>query len=441
MDLNPEEKGGLERYALSPMKELWTLSSQYQQWLEVELAALEALEELGRVPAGTSQAIRSKARLDLDAILARERELGHDLLAFLEVVEESVGPEGRFLHLGLTSSDIKDTALALILRQALAILIRKAAQLGEALWELARRYRQAPMLGRTHGQYAEPITFGLKVLNWHYGVARAKEGLERAREDVSVGKLSGAVGTYAHFPPQAEELALEKLGLVPCPVTTQVIPRERHARVLFALAQAASQVEVIALEVRHLARSEVGELAEGKPAGSSAMPHKRNPILAERLCGLARLVRAGLGPSLENCALWHERDMSHSSVERLLLPQSFVVVDYLLEKSRELVTGLRVYPERMLAHLLSARGLPFSEGLLLALVRAGLSRREAHRLVRELSQIAVREGRELREVAAAHPQVREVLPEKELDRVFDLKEALRHVDVIFQRFSEHGKEG
>ncbi|HEC63057.1 MAG TPA: adenylosuccinate lyase, partial [Candidatus Acetothermia bacterium] len=416
-------------------KELWTLPAQYERWLEVELAALEALEELGEIPAGISQAIRSKAKLDPEAILAREQELGHDLLAFLEVVEEEVGPEGRFLHLGLTSSDVKDTALALILRDALTILLSKATRLGEAVWELAQRYRQAPMLGRTHGQSAEPITFGLKVLNWYQGVEWAREGLERAREEITVGKLSGAVGTYAHFPPQAEALALGKLGLAPCPVTTQVVPRERHARVLFALAQAASQVEVIALEVRHLSRSEVGELAEGRPAGSSAMPHKRNPILAERLCGLARLVRAGVGPALENCALWHERDMSHSSVERILFPQCFTVVDYMLEKARELVEGLRVYPEKMLANLLSARGLPFSEGLLLALVRAGLGRKEAHKLVRALAQAALREGRELREVAAGHPKVREALSEEVLEQVFELRRALRYVDEIFQRFS------
>lgn len=424
-----------ERYALSPMKELWTLAAQYRRWLEVELAALAALEELGQVPPGTTVAVRAKAEIDPERILEIERKVGHDLIAFLVALEEAMGEEGRWLHFGLTSSDVKDTALALAIREALDLVLEKAHALSRTLWELADRYRETPIIGRTHGQYAEPTTFGHKILVWYDWGRRVEERLARAREAISVGKLSGAVGTHAHFPPQAEERALRELGLSPCPGTTQVIPRDRHAEVLFALASAASLVEAIALEVRHLSRSEAGEVAEGRPEGSSAMPHKRNPILSERLCGLARILRASLAPALENCALWHERDMSHSSVERILLPQCFILVDYMLAKARELLEGLRVYPERMLDRLLSTQGLPFSEGLLLALVKAGLPRREAHALVAQLSARAVKEGRGLDEVAAEHPRVKELLSPRELEAVFDLGAWLSGVEEAFRRVS------
>lgn len=424
-----------QRYALSPMRELWALEAQYSRWLEVELAALSALEELGEVPPGAAAAVRQRAEIDVERILAVEREVGHDLVAFLTVVEESVGEEGRWLHYGLTSSDVKDTALALALRDALGLLLEKETALARTLWELAQRYKETPIIGRTHGQYAEPTTFGLKLLVWYDWLRRVEGRLLRAREAISVGKLAGAVGTHAHFPPEAEELALAKLGLAPCPVTTQVIPRDRHAEVLAALAAAASLVEAIALEVRHLSRSEVGEVAEGRPEGSSAMPHKRNPILSERLCGLARVVRSSLAPALEDCALWHERDMSHSSVERIILPQGFMVTDYLLEKARELLANLRVYPERMLKRLLSARGLPFSEGLLLALVRKGMPRRKAHALVAELSARAEGEGRELSQVACEHPQVRKLLSPGEIEALFDLGKVLSRVEAGFRRVS------
>ena len=425
----------LERYALSPMRDLWTLAAQYGRWLEVELACLSALEELGHIPQGTAESVRKKARIDVERILAREREVGHDLIAFLLVLEEEVGPEGRWLHYGLTSSDVKDTALALALREALGLVLEKAKKLSQVLWELALRYRDAPMVGRTHGQYAEPITFGLKVLVWYDGLSRVRKRLLAAREAISVGKLSGAVGTYAHFPPEAERRALAKLGLAPCPIATQVIPRDRHAEVLFALAAAASLVETIALEVRHLSRSEVGEVAEGRPEGSSAMPHKKNPILSERLCGLARLVRTTVVPALENSVLWHERDMSHSSVERILLPQAFILVDYMLDRATDLIKNLKVYPERMLSRLMGARGLPFSEGLLLSLVEKGMSRKEAHTLVRRLAAEAERNEVELKEVAACDPEVLKLLTPKELEAIFDLKKALSRVPEIFQRFS------
>lgn len=415
------------------MRDLWTLDAQYERWLRVELAALAALEQLGHVPAGATARVRAEAAIDRKRIRALEQEVGHDLVAFLGAVEEKVGPEGRWLHYGLTSSDVKDTALALILVEALDLLLAKADALGGTLWEVANRHREAPILGRTHGQWAEPTTFGLKVLAWTDECARVTDRLRWARDGIAVGKLSGAVGTYAHYPPHAEARALAAVGLRPCPVATQVVSRDRHAEVLFALALAASLVEKIALEIRHLSRSEVGEVAEGRPEGSSAMPHKRNPILSERLCGLARLVRAGIGPALENNALWHERDMSHSSVERVLFPQGFTLVDYMLDQTRRLMLGLRVFPERMAARLGEARGLPFSEGLLLALVRSGMGRREAHGLVSRLADEAVTAGADLARVAVEDPTVRARLDPAELQSVFDLAPVLRNIGVPFAR--------
>ncbi|HAZ30289.1 TPA: adenylosuccinate lyase [Candidatus Acetothermia bacterium] len=422
-----------DRYALAPMKDLWTLDAQYERWLRVELAALAALEQVGRVPAGATARVRTKAKVGRQRIEAWEREAGHDLVAFLWALEEVTGPEGRWLHLGLTSSDVKDTALALILVEALGLLLAKAEALGEALREMADRYREAPILGRTHGQWAEPTTFGLKVLAWYDELGRVAGRLRRARDGIAVGKLSGAVGAYAYYPPEAEARALTALGLRPCPVATQVVSRDRHAEVLFALSSAASLVEKIALEVRHLSRSEIGEVAEGRPEGSSAMPHKRNPILSERLCGLSRLVRAALGPALEDNALWHERDMSHSSVERVLLPQTFTLVDYMLDRATNLIEGLRVFPERMAARIEEARGLPFSEGLLLALVRSGMSRREAHGLVSRLADQALAADTDLRRVAEANPTVRERLDPAELRSIFDLTLTLRNSGVPFDR--------
>ena len=421
----------IERYALSPMRELWTLEAQYRRWLRVELAALEALEELGVIPRGTSGEVRSKASIDVERILGIEREIGHDLLAFLRAVEGAVGPAGRWLHFGLTSSDVKDTALSLAMSEALGIVLDKARSLLEALLSFAREHRGILILGRTHGRYAEPTTLGLKALVWASELSRDIRRLERAREAISVGKLSGAVGTYAHFPREAEEIALRKLGLKPAAPTTQVIPRDRHAEVLWALAQTASLVEKIALEVRHLSRSEVEEVEEGRPEGSSAMPHKRNPILSERLCGLARLLRAGLPPALENNALWHERDMSHSSVERIIIPQAFLLVDYMLEKCRALVEGLKVYPERMLARLEGALGLPFSEGLMLALVRKGLPRALAHEHVARLSAEAEEKREHLRDLALRDELIREHLSEREIEGIFDLRSLSRHLEAVF----------
>jgi adenylosuccinate lyase len=428
----------LERYSLAPMKDLWTWKAQYERWLEVELASLSALEKLGLIPQGVTLAVKTKAKINIERIHELEKEIGHDLIAFLWALEEEVGEEGRWLHFGLTSSDVKDTALALLLRDALTLIQEKVERLKAVLREMALAGKKIPILGRTHGQWAEPTTFGHKVLVWYDELLRVEERLCRAKDGICVGKLSGAVGTHAYFPPEAEELALKALGLRPCAAATQVISRDRYADVIFALASAASLVEKIALEVRGLSRSEVAEVEEGRPEGSSAMPHKRNPILSERLCGLARVVRASLAPVLESEALWHERDMSHSSVERLVFPQCFILVDYMLDRAEKLLRELVIYPERMERRVEEALGLPFSEGLLLALVRAGMSRKEAHLLVARLSSEALRTGRNLREVAEAAPEVRARLSPAELEKVFDLKNVLRHVDAVFDRVLSQG---
>lgn len=428
----------LERYSLAPMKDLWTWKAQYERWLEVELASLSALEKLGLVPQGVSLVVKTKAKINIERIHELEKEIGHDLIAFLWALEEEVGEEGRWLHFGLTSSDVKDTALALLLRDALTLIQDKVESLKAVLREMALAGKKIPILGRTHGQWAEPTTFGHKVLVWYDELLRVEERLRRAKDGICVGKLSGAVGTHAYFPPEAEELALKALGLRPCAVATQVISRDRHAEVVFALASAASLVEKIALEVRHLSRAEVKEVEEGRPEGSSAMPHKRNPILSERLCGLARVVRAAVEPILESGALWHERDMSHSSVERILLPQCFLIVDYMLDRGEKLLRGLRLYPEIMRKNLEEALGLPFSEGLLLALVRAGMGRREAHLLVAELCEKAERERKPLWEVASHDSRVLKHLTAEEIRSLFDLDWVLRNVEASFARVFPSG---
>ncbi len=415
------------------MRDLWTLETQYGRWLEVELAALHALESAGVVPQGTYAQVRPKVRVDVDRTLAMEKEVGHDLVAFLWVLEEQAGPEGRWFHYGLTSSDVKDTALALVLRDAMDLLRERTDALCGELRTFARRYRRTPLLGRTHGQWAEPTTLGLKALSWLDMLTRADERLSRAREAVAVGKLAGAVGTYAFFPPTAEEVALDSLGLGVCVPAGQVVPRGRHAEAVFAVVAAGTVVETIALEVRHLSRTEIGELSEFRPEGSSAMPHKQNPILSERLCGLARLLRSCVGPALENISLWNERDMSHSSVERVVLPQAFTVADFMLTRAKELVAGLEVREEDMRKRIGAAHGLPFSEGLLLALVRAGMSRREAHARVRRLAMMAVARGRDLAQLAGEDPEVTERLSPEEVARISRLPDLLREVDTSFRR--------
>ncbi len=423
----------MDRYALAPMRELWLPEAMYDRWLEVELAALRALEGEGIVPQGTSRRIASRASVDVEATRTLEGEVGHDLVAFLWVLEGRLGSEGRWLHYGLTSSDVKDTALALVLRDAFNLLEEKCDAVLVSLKQFADRHRRTLILGRTHAQWGEPTTLGLKALAWRDLAERAGKRLSMAREAVAVGKLAGAVGTCAYYPAAAEARALDALGLATCVPAGQVVPRDRHAEALFALATVGTFVETVAQEIRHLCRSEVAEVAEGRPEGSSAMPHKRNPILSERLCGLARILRSHVGPGLEDVALWHERDMTHSSVERVVLPQAFTLADFALARVRTLIEGLRVYPEQMMGRLMAAQGLPFSEGLLLALVRSGVSRREAHTRVRSLAVRAEDEGRELIEVAGEDQEVAAWLSDVELAEVFQLPELLEHLDAHFDR--------
>ncbi len=382
----------IKRYSLSPMRELWTLESQYAHWLEVELAALAAMETHGDVPPGTYAAVQSKVRVDSGRIAQIEAEIHHDLLAFIRSLEEQAGPPGRFIHQGLTSSDVKDTALSLQMRTGLDILLREANELQELLLAKAVEYQDLVIVGRTHGIHAEPTTLGLKFGNWAAEIARDIARLKQAKETISVGKLSGPVGTYSQISSAVEKLALDKLGLRPALIATQVLQRDRHAEVLAAIAITGAALEKIALEIRHLSRTEVGEVEEPQPEGSSSMPHKRNPITAERICGLARILRGNLEAALENIALWHERDMSHSSVERVVIPDSFILLHYMLVKTRAIISGLVIHTDRIAENLGLTHGAIYSQAALIELVKHGMPRSEAHAAVKRAAERAIAEG-------------------------------------------------
>ncbi|MFQ6090133.1 MAG: adenylosuccinate lyase [Candidatus Bipolaricaulia bacterium] len=427
----------IERYSLPPMRELWTEEAKYSRWLQVELAAVEALVELGEIPPEAAKTIRERAHIDGQAIRRAEeieKEIKHDLLSFVRLLEEQVGPEGRFLHLGLTSSDVLDTAQALAMRQGLEILIDELEELLSAVGQRAEEYKKTLMVGRTHGVHAEPITFGLKLLNWHYELGRDLERLEQAREIVSYGKVSGSVGTYAHLPPRVEELVCVKLGLRPAKVTNQIIQRDRYAQVLAALAILGAGLERIAVEIRNLSRTEIAEIHEGAPHGSSSMPHKQNPITSETISGLARVLRVNLQAALENIALWHERDISHSSVERLIIPDSFLALHWMLRRMREVIEDLVVDKERMLQNLELTKGLIFSQAVLLKLVEKGMARGQAHELLRRLALRAQEGEEDFKELLLEDEQIRKYLSPEEIEGLFDYGYYLRHVDEIFQRF-------
>lgn len=385
----------IERYSLSPMRELWTLRAQYARWLDVELAALSAMESLGEIPGGTYAVVREQVHVDSDRIAQIEAEIHHDLLAFIRSLEAQAGPPGRFIHQGLTSSDVKDTALSLQMRDGLDILVQEASGLRKLLGEKAVEYQDLVIVGRTHGMHAEPTTLGLKLINWAAEVSRDVGRLRRARETISVGKLSGPVGTYSQISPEVEKLALDQLGLRPAPVGSQILQRDRHAEVLAAIAVTGASLEKIALEIRHLSRTELGEVEEPRPEGSSSMPHKRNPITAERICGLARILRGNLQAGLENIALWHERDMSHSSVERVVIPDSFLLLHYMLVKTGKLISELVVNRGRIAANLRLTRGAIYSQAVLLELVKRGMPRKEAHEAVKRAAERAAIENTDL----------------------------------------------
>jgi adenylosuccinate lyase len=416
------------------MARIWSEEAKLEAWLEVELAALDGWAELGVVPRADVSAIRDAAVAPTPERVAElERETHHDVAAFVDAVSEHLDEAGRWVHYGLTSSDVLDTALALQVRDAGTLIVEGIDRAFAAVVARADEHRQTPIMGRTHGIHAEPTTFGLKLAGWAFELARGRERTTRALEGMRVGKLSGVVGTYAAVDPEVERIACERLGLEPAPTSTQIIQRDRHAELLCALALVAASLETFALEIRHLARTEVGEVAEPfgrRQKGSSAMPHKKNPIVAERICGLARVVRAQAVVGLENVALWHERDISHSSAERIAIPDAFLALDYMLDRFAWLVEGLVVRPERMQRNIDASFGLYASQRLLLALVESGLARDEAYRLVQRNAMRAWEEEQPLRELAAADS---EVAARVDLDEVFDDAAYARHVDTVFER--------
>jgi adenylosuccinate lyase len=424
----------IPRYSRPAMTGIWSEETKFARWLEVELAALDGWAELGAIPAGDVAAIRARARPPSPERVAEiEQVTDHDTAAFVDAVTETLGPEGRWLHYGLTSSDVVDTALSLQIQDAGRLILEGLDGALAAVVARAEEHRHTICIGRSHGVHAEPTTFGWKLAGWAFELDRTRGRVARALETNRVGQLSGTVGTYAQVDPEVERIACERLGLEPDPVSTQVIARDRQAELLSALALAATSLERFATEIRHLARTEVREVEEpfGKGMkGSSAMPHKRNPKVAERICGLARVVRANALVGLENVPLWHERDISQSSAERVVIPDSFLALDYMLDRFSWVVTGLEVYPERMRRNLEASHGLVFSHRLLLALVDAGLARDGAYRLVQRHAMRAWEEESDFRELVRADP---EIAGRVDLDAVFDLDATVRHVDTVFDR--------
>ncbi|HEV8376580.1 MAG TPA: adenylosuccinate lyase [Candidatus Polarisedimenticolia bacterium] len=426
----------IARYTRPEMGRLWTDATRMEKWLDVELAVCEVLAETGEIPREAAANIRKKAAFDVERVLEIEKTVQHDVIAFLTSVAEHVGPDSRFIHLGMTSSDVVDTANALLLREAADRIAAGVDRVRKALKERSLEHRRTPCVGRTHGVHAEPTTFGLKMLLFYEEFGRARERLVRAREAVSVGKISGAVGTFAHLDPAVEEKVCAKLGLRPAPVSNQVIQRDRFAEYVSALGILAASMEKVATEIRHLQRTEVGEAEEpfgGGQKGSSAMPHKRNPVGCEQICGLARVVRSHVVVALENVALWHERDISHSSAERVILPDGSILVDYMLHRLAGILERLVVYPAAMRRNLDLTGELFYSQGVLLALARKGATREEAYGWVQDAAMKA-REGKgTFRGNLKAQEGVRKLLTEEELSRCFDLEQQLRNVDTIFRR--------
>ncbi len=426
----------IERYTRPAMGRIWGEEAKYTAWLRVELAVCEAYARRGRIPADALARIRQKSRVDVRRILEIQDRVKHEMIALLTSLEEQLGTDSRFVHIGLTANDVWDTALAVQLRDAADLLIIGQERLRAALGDLARRHKDTLIVGRTHGVHAEPTTFGLKVAVWYVEAGRNLERLRRARDVVAVGKLSGAVGNFAHVDPDIEDEVCRELGLEPAPVSTQVVQRDRHAEFCTTLAIAAASLEKIALEVRGLQRTEVLEaqepFAEGQK-GSSSMPHKRNPELSERICGLSRVIRSNAQAALENVALWHERDISHSSVERVILPDSTILLDYLLDLTAFILEGLDVDPARMAENLDRSYGLVYSQRVLLKLTDAGLARQVAYEIVQRNAMRAWRERRSFLELLTAEPEVSGRVTADELKACFDPAWYLRHVDAIFKR--------
>ena len=426
----------IPRYTRPAMGKIWSDDNKFRCWLQVEIAASLTLAEAGIVPQEAAQAIANRGDFDLQRIHDVEAEVKHDVIAFTTAVAEKVGPEARWLHYGLTSNDVVDTAQALQIKDASSLIRADLERLKEVLARRAHEFKHTPTIGRTHGIHAEPTTFGLKLANWYAETVRNIARFDRTAEEMRVGKLSGAVGTFAHLEPEFEEKICKRLGLEAAPISSQVIQRDRHAYYVATLATIAATLDKIATEIRHLQRTEVREAEEyfsEKQKGSSAMPHKRNPITSEQICGLARVVRSNAQAAFENVALWHERDISHSSVERVILPDSTILVDYLLTKTTNLIDTLMVYPNRMIKNLESTGGLVFSGQLLLDLAENGMSREDAYRLVQKHAMRAWKEDLNFREEVMKDPEITSRVPEKQIEHAFSIQRQLRNVDKIFIR--------
>ena len=425
----------IERYSQPQMKRVWSDENKFNKWLEVEIAVCDAWAEIGAIPREAIPKIKL-AKCNIKRMEEILKETRHDMTAFLGSVSESLGEESRFIHLGLTSSDVMDTALSLQLVEATELLTQDIKELISVLAQKAMEHKYTPMIGRTHGVHAEPITFGLKLAIWIEEMRRNLQRLTEAKRTIAVGKISGAVGTYAMVPPEVEQRACRKLGLVPSPISNQILQRDRHAQFMTTLAIITSSLEKFAMEFRGLQRTEVGEVGEPfgtGQTGSSAMPHKRNPELCERICGLARLVRGYALTSMENIALWHERDISHSSTERVILPDSCLLLDYCLALFNSIIEGLQVYPQRMKKNLEFTKGLVFSQRVMLALIDKGLSRQKAYELVQQNAMKAWKGNKDFLNLLKADPEITATLPQPELEPLFDYQYYLRHVDEIFER--------
>jgi len=426
----------IERYSLPKMRDLWSEQRKFAIWLEIETLACEALAEIGEIPVEDAQEIRAKGQFSIPDIQEIERRTNHDVIAFLENVASYVGPAARWIHQGLTSSDILDTTLAVQMNESCALLLEDLEELRKVIAEKAHAYKMTPMIGRSHGIHAEPITFGLKMALMYDEFGRSIERLKQMRERVRVGKLSGAVGTHAHLDPRVEESVCEKLGLFPAALSTQVVQRDRHAEFMTTLALIASSIDRWATEFRHLQRTEVLEVEEffsKGQKGSSAMPHKRNPITGERLCGLARVIRGNATAALDNVALWHERDISHSSVERIILPDSCTLLDYMLVTLRKLVSGLLVYPENMQRNMEITKGLYFSQTILLQLTHHGLARQTAYEAVQRAAMKTWQGDKTLQENLKEEPEITTHLSNEQIDALCSLDQHFRHVDATFKK--------
>jgi adenylosuccinate lyase len=434
----------IPRYSHPEMAAVWSDEARFANWLEIELLAVEAWAELGRIPAEDARAVRDHATYTVERVHELEEVTRHDVAAFVQAVGESVGEPGRWVHFGMTSSDVLDTGFALQLRTAADLLLDDLESLLRVVKGLALAHRDTVMIGRSHGVHAEPISFGHKLAVWAFELDRDRERLRRAREVVSVGAISGVVGTYAEIDPRVEELVCARLGLRAAEASTQIVQRDRHAEFMSALAIVASTLDMIATEIRHLARTEVREVqepfAEGQ-RGSSAMPHKRNPVASERVSGLARVIRGYAQAALENVALWHERDISHSSAERVIFPDACGLLDFMLRETTAVLAGLRVFPDRMRRNLEADGGLAFSQGVLLALVDAGLSRDEAYRIVQLASAAAWDEGADFRTELGRNAEVARLLTTDDLDRLFDPDRSLRNLGGVFERLEKLPVEG